>query len=234
MMGVYRSLLYRKMMLTWKHYLLFFLMYLLLVILLTLPALISIVLRIGPVTLPDFVAEFFALILALTGGLASGSDNNLHKSDVSSGWKRYSYVLPVDSHQKAMTDLLVKLIYFAVFAVLASVSTLMADFKTGFKSTVLLLNTFLLISAVVWFFDAIESEGIMLGIKNGGSKAVMIIAAAAILFFTYGKVPETENSISLGSLMKRGSSLPFTALIFAGVCFMYYFTMKLVYERRER
>ena len=82
MMALYRSLVYRELKLTWKHYLLFLVLYVLMVGLFTFPFIIiqeeNLFKTIG---LEEVFLKMFGSFLAVLGALTSGTPNNIQKID---------------------------------------------------------------------------------------------------------------------------------------------------------
>ena len=113
-MKMYRSLVYREWRLSRGHYILMTILFLLTETVFILPVLVE------KQSLLEMTAEelretkvsiaVIALFLAAIGGFMAGMNNRVHKADIASGWKRYSYVLPPTAKQRAASDLMMKLI----------------------------------------------------------------------------------------------------------------------------
>ncbi|MBP0962282.1 MAG: hypothetical protein J5864_09095, partial [Oscillospiraceae bacterium] len=172
-MALYRSLVYRELKLTWKHYILYLVLYMLMAGLFTLPFIIlpqeNLYKTIG---LEEIFLKVLAIFLALLGALTSGTPNNIIKMDVDSGWKRYSYSLPVTSGEKAMADLIVKLVYFILFGLLAVVSSAIIGGRSGYGLFCFTLNVYLIMSSVFWIFDAIENESVGIGFNSAIARII--------------------------------------------------------------
>ena len=241
MMALYRSLVYRELKLTWKHYLLFLVLYVLMVGLFTFPFIIiqeeNLFKTIG---LEEVFLKMFGSFLAVLGALTSGTPNNIQKIDVNSGWKRYSYSLPVTAGEKAMSDLIVKLVYFILFGLLATVSAVIMGSKSGYGVFCFTLNIYLIMSAVFWIFDAIENGSVVLGLNSAVAKIITVIAVPVMIFLLKLRVSVRNNSAypsvkkyGIVDLAEHRLSLIFSVFFFVIVCIGYYLIMRKAYERRE-
>ena len=161
MMALYRSLVYRELKLTRKHYFLYLVLYSLMGLLFMLPLVLS-----GEGSFDKksglsyetgkSIIQMFAVLLALLGAVTSGSTNNVQKMDINSGWKRYSYTLPLTAGEKAMSDFLLKILVFLLFGVLSSVFVLGISYGSGYDVMCFMLNMYLIMSAEIWLIDAIK------------------------------------------------------------------------------
>ena len=154
-MEKYKSLLYREWKITKKFYLLR------IVLLVLFTALLGGVVKfvVNASTGPEAVAGaaenidwaliFFFYLLVLFMAAASGEDNGVYKSDVSSGWLKYSWALPVTAHEKAVTKYVFRgiLVLAGTIYMFASVGAICAI--TGFAH----MKT--VVYAFFWGLDAI-------------------------------------------------------------------------------
>ena len=247
MMALYRSLVYRELKLTRKHYFLYLVLYSLMGLLFMLPLVLS-----GEGSFDKksglsyetgkSIIQMFAVLLALLGAVTSGSTNNVQKMDINSGWKRYSYTLPLTAGEKAMSDFLLKILVFLLFGVLSSVFVLGISYGSGYDVMCFVLNMYLIMSAEIWLIDAIESGAVVIGLNSSVVKSVLItiILLTAIFpvfginLFT-GKITNvsTGAEYSVFDLAERSSTLIFSIPFFVVVCIGYYLIMRKAYERRE-
>jgi hypothetical protein len=184
----------------------------------------------------------FAVFLALLGAVTSGSANNVQKMDINSGWRRYSYTLPVTAGEKAMSDFLLKILAFLLFGVLSSVFVHGISRGSGYDVTCFMLNMYLIISAEIWLIDAIESGAVVIGLNSSVVKAVLITIILLTAFSPvfginlfkgeYTNV-STGTEYSIFDLAERSSTLIFSVSFFVIVCIGYYLIMRKAYERRE-
>ena len=247
MMALYRSLVYRELKLTWKHYLLYLLLYSLMGLMFMLPFVLwggghfeeesGLSYETG-----KSIIQMFAVFLALLGAVTSGTANNVQKMDVNSGWKRYSYTLPVTAGEKAMSDFLLKISVFFLFGVLSSVFVLGISHGSGYDVTCFMLNMYLIISAEIWLIDAIESGAVVIGLNSSIVKAVLITIILLTAFcpvFGINLFKGEFTNVSTGveysvfDLAERSSTLVFSIPFFVIVCIGYYLIMRKAYERRE-
>ena len=247
MMALYRSLVYRELKLTWKHYLLYLVLYSLMGLMFMLPFVLwgggQFEERSG-LSYEDgkSIIQMFAVFLALLGAVTSGSANNVQKMDINSGWRRYSYTLPVTAGEKAMSDFLLKILAFLLFGVLSSVFVHGISRGSGYDVTCFMLNMYLIISAEIWLIDAIESGAVVIGLNSSVVKAVLITIILLTAFSPvfginlfkgeYTNV-STGTEYSIFDLAERSSTLIFSVSFFVIVCIGYYLIMRKAYERRE-
>ena len=182
------------------------------------------------------------LFLALLGAVTSGSANNVQKMDINSGWRRYSYTLPVTAGEKAMSDFLLKILAFLLFGVLSSVFVHGISRGSGYDVTCFMLNMYLIISAEIWLVDAIESGAVVIGLNSSIVKSVLIVIILLTAIFPVfginlftGKITNssTGTEYSVFDLAERSSTLIFSVSFFVIVCIGYYLIMRKAYERRE-
>ena len=241
MMKLYRSLVYRELKLTWKHYFLYLVLYSLMGLLFMLPLVLS-----GEGSFDKksglsyetgkSIIQMFAVLLALLGAVTSGSTNNVQKMDINSGWKRYSYTLPLTAGEKAMSDFLLKILVFLLFGVLSSVFVLGISYGSGYDVMCFMLNMYLIMSAEIWLIDAIESGSVVIGLNSSVVKSVLItIILLTAIFPVSGKITNvsTGAEYSVFDLAERSSTLIFSIPFFVVVCIGYYLIMRKAYERRE-
>lgn len=241
MMALYRSLVYRELKLTWKHYFLYLVLYSLMGLLFMLPFVMW-----GGGHFEEesglsyengkSIIQMFAVFLALLGAVTSGSTNNVQKMDINSGWKRYSYTLPVTAGEKAMSDFLLKILVFLLFGVLSSVFVLGISYGSGYDVMCFMLNMYLIMSAEIWLIDAIESGSVVIGLNSSVVKSVLItIILLTAIFPVSGKITNvsTGAEYSVFDLAERSSTLIFSIPFFVAVCIGYYLIMRKAYERRE-
>lgn len=154
-MEKYKSLLYREWKITKKFYLLRIVLLVLFTVMLgggTIYAVNASAGRevaAGAAEALDWVLIFFFYLLVLFIAAASGEDNGVYKSDVSSGWLKYSWALPVTAHEKAVTKYVYRgiLILAGTIYMFASVGIISAI--TGFAH----MKT--VVYAFFWCLDAI-------------------------------------------------------------------------------
>ena len=168
-MKLYTSLIYRELKLTRKRSVLMLILLLLLSLLLLTPIIIGE--RSGD---PEMDGDLLSIVMlcsaviALTGGFMAGTNNGLQKADISSGWKRYSFVLPPTAKQQAMTDLMTKLCCVLFFGLLSAAYALVCRLIAGINIGAaqidpvrLMLNIYLGAVCAVMLIDVLYSYIIM-------------------------------------------------------------------------
>ena len=257
-MKLYRSLIYRELRLTRKRCLLMLILFLLLALLMLTPIMLG-----GfsePAEGEDSPVEMILLFVgtvALTGGFLAGTNNGLQKADISSGWKRYSFILPPTAKQQALTDLLVKLCYILLFGLLSAAFAMIYSIMGDYNAFGLMLNIYLGAVCIVMLIDVVYSYIIMLAKSK---KDLGVIGVAAFLgagliikvvdLFTAGKDllkgdNAAEQSAEGGALISdetfnrfvtalgSGKTTLFVAAAFAVICALFFFVMWRSHERRE-
>ncbi|MBQ9898852.1 MAG: ABC-2 transporter permease, partial [Ruminococcus sp.] len=163
-MKLYRSLIYRELKLTRRHYLLMLILFLLMLICILIPVILS-----GDDE-PDAAADssgmgMLGLMVAMVGGAAAGLDNELHKADINVGWRRYRIVLPPTALQSAAADLLVKLMYVLIFGVLTGAFCVLINVFAGGMDSLAVMNQFLMFTTVFFLFSLVY-DGILMLAKD--------------------------------------------------------------------
>ena len=249
-MKLYRSLVYRELRATRKHFRLMFLLFSLTAVLM-MTAVFFMFSDTSEVPTP---AESLALCVVMAGipatlaGVMAGTNNGLQKADVSSGWKRYSYALPPTAAQKATSDLLAKLVYIAVFGLGVAVMTFYCAALSGSVSTIHVMNVYLAFTSVAMLCNAVYSSVIMLAKDKNQLKYVGIIGffSTAVLFRVLGIFGMKPGASSEDSEMipeeiifrivdKVGSGKTSLCVLgmFIAVCVIYYVAMRFMHGRRE-
>lgn len=240
-MKLYKSLIYRELKLTRRHYLLMLILFVLMMVCILIPLFIS-----GDEE-PDAAADssgtgMLGLMVAMVGGAAAGLNNELHKADINVRWKRYAIVLPPTALQNAAADLLVKLMYVLVFGVLAGAFCGLVNVLTGGMDILAVMNQFLMFTTVFFLFT-IVFDGILMhardekDMKKYGTIASISVVA---LYFLLSRMLASSGT---GALIEKGKKLmgsmgsaAFTAFVlalFVCVCTVYFIVMWRTYDRRE-
>lgn len=252
-MNIYRSLIYREFRLTRKRYLITLLMVILLGVLLILPCILDTDEDYDEdISYENAVAEIaiFTMMIAAVGGVAAGTNNGVQKSDISCGWKRYSYALPYTSKQKTTADLIVKSAFILAVGAVCMGVTFFIQSKFGYSVWVPTLMLYLAFIAAAFFLDAAYSYIILLSKDEKELKKNAIIA-----FFAAGLVikiitavfgieshndPASDDMLDL-TVVKRfvdvmGSTktIVITAVLLIVSIAVYYIITWKSYERREQ
>ncbi len=255
-MKLYTSLIYRELKLTRKRFLLMLILFLLLSLMMMTPLILVFISK--PAKGEESPLEMIPLfvgIVALTGGFMAGTNNGLQKADISSGWKRYSFVLPPTAKQQALSDLLLKLGYILFFGLLSAafelVYTAAADYnKFGNKLYIYMLNIFLGAVCVVMLVDIAYSYIMMFAKDKNQLKIIGVIAflgAGVILrvagIFFNVKTPEqpadgdtliSDETINrFEAVLLSGKTSLCIFAVFAVICTVYFLAMWRSHERRE-
>ena len=248
-MKMYRSLVYREWRLSRGHYILMTILFLLTETVFILPVLVE------KQSLLDMTAEelretkvsiaVIALFLAAIGGFMAGMNNRVHKADIASGWKRYSYALPPTAKQRAASDLMMKLLMMAFFAALVLIYAAASKAIIGGKIIGSTVSTYLIVSSIALVFDTIYCGILLMANSKNDLKKYGIIASVAgvalwiiltnfpIKIGSGKKISFADKMSDLIDIMNRESFILITAAVFVLICALYYVVMWRSYERRE-
>lgn len=257
-MKMYRSLVYRELKLTRKRFLLMLILFLLLALLMLTPIML------GGFSAPAEGEEspvemilLFVGTVALTGGFLAGTNNGLQKADISSGWKRYSFILPPTAKQQALSDLLVKLCYILFFGLLSAAFATIYSIMGDYTPFGLMLNIYLGAVCAVMLVDTAYSYIIMFAKskKDLGVIGVIAFLGAGMIIkvvdlFSAGKDllkddNVTEQPAEGGALISDEAFNRFVTTLgsdkttfcilatFAVICALYFLVMWRSHERRE-
>ena len=257
-MKLYRSLVYRELKLTRKRFLLMLILFLLLAALMLTPIML------GGFSAPaegeDAPVEMILLFVgtvALTGGFLAGTNNGLQKADISTGWKRYSFVLPTTAKQQALSDLLVKLMLILLFGLLSAAFAMIYSVTANYNALGLMLNIYLGAVCAVMLIDVAYSYIIMFAKSK---KDLAVIGVAAFLgagliikivdLFSSGtnllndknlaEQPAEDGALISDAAFNRfvtalssGKTTHCIVIAFAVLCALFFLVMWRSHERRE-
>ena len=250
-MKLYRSLIYREFKLTRKRFLLMLILFLLLSILMMTPLMLGIYSE--PADPDDdlqglvFVLDVFA---ALAGGIMAGTNNGVQKADISSGWKRYSFILPPTAKQQALCDLLTKLCYVLLFGLLSMAFAWLYTLAADYSTFGIMLSVYFIVVSAVMLVDVAYSYIIMFANDNNQLKLVKFLAfiGAGVILKVFGLFPgfkSHERPAEGGALISdkafdrffmalgSGKTIACVLAAFAVVCVLYFLVMWRSHERRE-
>lgn len=202
-MKLYRSLVYRELKLTGNRFLLMLILFLLLALLMLIPVMLG-----GfsePAEGEDAPVEMILLFVgtvALTGGFLAGTNNGLQKADISSGWKRYSFVLPPTAKQQAVSDLLTKLLFILFFGLLSAAFAMIYSIMGDYNAFGLTLNIYLGAVCAVMLIDIAYCYIIMFA-KSKNDLAVIGVAA----FLGAGLIIKIVDLFSSGTNLLNDDNL---------------------------
>ena len=257
-MKLYRSLIYRELKLTRKRFILMLILFLLLALLVMTPAFLGAFSEtLEPEEDPLAVTLLFTGFVALTGGVLAGTNNGLQKADISSGWKRYSFILPATARQQALSDLLIKLGYIVFFGALSLVYCLIYGIIAGSNVISHTMNIYFGTVSALMLVDTAYSYIVMFARDKTQLKIMGVIAffgAGLILkvfdLFSAGAglfkgEKASEQSADGGALISEEAFSKFLTTLgevkttlcvsgaFAVVCVLYFLVMWRSHERRE-
>ncbi len=248
-MKLYTSLIYRGLKLTRKHCIIMLILFLLLSLLLLAPVMLGDFDKPGE-KLPVEEVVFFVGIVSLVGGVMAGTNNGLQKADISSGWKRYSYVLPPTAKQQAMSDLLVELCYILFFGLSSAAYTWIYSAAADYNAFGIMLNIYLGAVCAIMLIDIAYSYIIMFAKtkKDLGIIGIIAFFGAGVILKVVGlfinvDFPEQPNEDgdlisdeAINSFVTKLSSGKLTLCIFAVfvvLCVLFFLAMWRSHERRE-
>lgn len=261
-MKTLKSLVFREMKLTHKRLSIMLILYILIAVLMMLPLLMA-----GNMMMTESDSDsVFKLVLlcgavTLTGGVLAGTNNGLQKADISSGWKRYSFVLPPTASQQAMSDLLVKLCRVMLFGLLTVLYTVICavisgvwdyGLRRGWNQDIItsILNIYFLTVSLVMLVDTAYSYIMMFAksAKELGRYSLIAFVGAGLIFHVFDIFPgknTPEHSAEDGALISDAMmqriietvSSDRTMLLllaaFAVLCAVFFLAMRRSHERRE-
>ncbi|WP_303825534.1 hypothetical protein [Ruminococcus flavefaciens] len=257
-MKLYRSLIYRELMLTRKRFILMLILFLLLALLMMTPLILVFIFK--PVEGEESPLEMIPLfvgIVALTGGFMAGTNNGLQKADISSGWKRYSFVLPPTAKQQALSDLLTKLCYILFFGLLSVAFLMVCKIVSGINTAVegidpicRMLNIYLGAVCAVMLVDIAYSYIMMFANDKNQLKlisALAFVGAGAVLkvFGLFPRMNKTEKPAEDGTMISEEAINKFETFLSSGkttlcilavfvvLCVLFFLAMWRSHERRE-
>ena len=257
-MKLYRSLIFRELKLTRKRCILMLILFLLLSLMLLLPIMIG-----GLSGDSEMDEELISIvwlasgIVALTGGFLAGTNNGLQKTDINSGWKRYSFILPPTAKQQALSDLLTKLCYILFFGLLSVAFLMVSKIVSGINTAVegidpicRMLNIYLGAVCAVMLVDIAYSYIMMFANDKNQLKlisALAFVGAGAVLkvFGLFPGMNKTEKPAEDGPMISEEAVNKFETFLSSGktslcilavfvvLCVLFFLAMWRSHERRE-
>lgn len=157
-MNKYKSLVFRELKLSARHYALRGLMFL---------AFIAMLVLVMFVLKPQAAKEMsnmrgFALmgayVVGIIGAIIIGEDNGVYKADVNTGWLTYSWALPLTSFEKAMAKYMVRIILIAAGSVITVLSAILIFLISGAAFNInTILSLFIFIDIALVFNIVLEA-----------------------------------------------------------------------------
>ena len=257
-MKLYRSLIYRELKLTRKRCILMLILFLLLSLLMLLPIMIGGLS--GDSEMEEDLLSIVWLasgIVALTGGFLAGTNNGLQKTDINSGWKRYSFILPPTAKQQALSDLLTKLCYILFFGLLSVAFLMVCKIVSGINTAVegidpicRMLNIYLGAVCAVMLVDIAYSYIMMFANDKNQLKLISVLAfvGAGVVFRVFGLFPgmnKTEMPVEDDTMISEEAVNKFVTFLSSGktslcilavfvvLCVLFFLAMWRSHERRE-
>ena len=257
-MKLYGSLIFRELKLTRNRCILMLILFLLLSLLMLIPIMIG-----GLSGASEMDEDLLSIvwlasgIVALTGGFMAGTNNGLQKTDINSGWKRYSFILPPTAKQQALSDLLTKLCYILFFGLLSVAFLMVCKIVSGINTAVegidpicRMLNIYLGAVCAVMLVDIAYSYIMMFANDKKQLKlisALAFVGAGAVLkvFGLFPRMNKTEKPAEDGTMISEEAINKFETFLssgktslciviaFAVLCALFFFVMWRSHERRE-
>ncbi|MBQ8172108.1 MAG: hypothetical protein IJZ95_08985 [Oscillospiraceae bacterium] len=151
-----RSLFYREMRLSARHYIIRFL---LLVLVVGFAALSLLVTGQNSAHTGEDMSGFTVMltyIIAVVAGVVISEDNGVFKADMDAGWLRYSYALPMSAAKKALTRTLVKLLSVAVGMAVTVAGAAAVCAMNGSSLDLTTILNFVLILDIFLLYDMVQ------------------------------------------------------------------------------
>lgn len=179
-MSVYRSLIFREFRVTRRTVILRLILILLIVAVFILPLLMGVFSDPEPGEEDLFSLYMVLPLLAGTAGILASFDTGIYKSDVNTGWARYSCVLPVTARQKAGAMLAAKLILMAaafVILLIAPAAVSAAETEVHIRESFMItLNSYLAVFAAGLVISSVQLAIIIQARDKDSMKKLGIIA----------------------------------------------------------
>lgn len=99
----------------------------------------------------------FSLMFSLLSAILAANDTNIYQSDINSGWKRYSYVLPITAKEKAIAHYAVKTAAILIGGVICAVFSAVIGKPFGFVFIAGALNLYLIVLDGLLIVDLLHS-----------------------------------------------------------------------------
>lgn len=232
-MKIYRSLIYREIKILRRQYL-----FPLLVILAVSAVMLVPVLR-SPTKNGPLYLYFMSLIYSAVGGFLAGFYSTVSKEDKASGWKKYSHVLPVTARQKALTNLLVKLIFMILIAGIVAAYAVIGGIITGRCFILPVMNMYLASAAAALIMN-ILFDVMPMTVKSETAQSVLLLSAVGLIMVVYLGLKVVFRNSDYNKLMNAiAASLSSVGmlikalLVLAVLCLLYYIGMKEAHRSRE-
>lgn len=170
----------------------------------------------------DVAWIFLFYLLVLFMAAASGEDNGVYKSDVNSGWLKYSWALPVTAHEKAVTKLTFRGIVVLIGTVYMFVSIGVISGITGFAHMKTVVYAFFWCLDFCLLLDTIKDFIIMRAVdvkavKKMGNIALVVIIVAIDLPYLMkaiqGTPPEDILEGKMMTMIKNNDISGLTELV---------------------
>lgn len=197
-MNKYKSLVFRELKLSVRHYTLRGIMFLAFMALIIL---VMFVLKFQAEkqgsTLDGF-ALAGAYAVGIMGAVIIGENNDVYKSDVNSGWLEYSWALPLTAFEKTMAKYIAKLIVIVGGSILIILGTVLVYAISGCSLSVnTILSQFIIIDALL-IFNIILEMFIMRATDTKALKKMgaVIGAVLAVLVFLPDILPLAQSDSS--------------------------------------
>ena len=137
---------------------------------------------------------------------------------------------------------MVKLIYIALFGMILVGTVLFTDYISGYNHVIYTVSNYLAFSVIALFLDTVYSGILLLASDRNSSRIIGIIASLTVIFLfsefntQLAGLSNKQYKYSLEELvhmMETGKVMMIILMIFAVLCLVYYYVIRLVYERRE-
>lgn len=202
-MNKYKSLVFRELKLSARHYMFRGLMFLAFIAMLILVMLVIKPQAAREGGAVDGFALMGAYITGIMGAVIIGEDNGVYKSDVNTGWLTFSYALPLNTFEKTMARYISKLIVIAVGAIFTIIGTVLVYTVGGCAlNGNILLSLFVFIDAMLIFNIALDAFIMRAtdtkALKKMGAAAGIVIAVLIFLpdILSLGKTGSGDEIIS--------------------------------------
>ncbi len=221
-MEKYKSLLYREWKITKKFYLLRIVLLLLFTALLGGGMIYAVNVGVEVGGANDGAWLFLLYLLVLFIAAASGEDNGVYKSDVNSGWLKYSWALPVTAHEKAVTRSAFRAIVVLIGTIYMFVSIGVICAITGFARMATVVYVFFWGLDIILIFHMVHDFIIMRAVDKKMLKKmsnvaitifIVVISIPDIIVFILGKPINSGFENKMDALAETGDLSGLTELL---------------------
>ena len=256
-MKLYRSLLFRELKISQRHYVTRIMLTVSFAALLLLAVFVAWREDIARASVSELeelrsVVAMFGMMLALLTAILAGYDTDVYNSDVNCGWKRYSLALPVTAMDKTLAHYSVKGIAIVIGGIFCAVFAAVIEGPLGQQLVAGTMNVYFIMLNVLLLTELLRNLLMAAGLTEKRARLLgmlfnLLLAGAFFLWlyisyfdkFLENVSDMVENGENLSMEAAAGilytaeglSVMPFIVLILLAICS--FFASAKAQERRE-